>query len=385
MTFASDADARTPDQLRAAGSLKWTAFPDRIGAFVAEADFGTAPAVTAALHDAVSGGRLGYPAPHDIAAMSHAYADFSAAHHGWQVPPEWVRPLPDVFTAFRAAIERFTAPGDAVILPTPAYMPFLTLPGSLGRRAIQVPLVEVDGRREHDLDGIARAFDDGGRLLLLCNPHNPTGRVLDADELRGIASVVEAHGGRVFADEIHAPLVYPGRRHLPYAALDAVTAGHTLTATSASKAWNIPGVKAAQLVLSNDADAALWSTIGEEYEKGASTLGLIAAAAAYTHGRDWLVEAVDYLDGNRRLFADLVAEQLPRARFTPPEGTYLAWLDLREYGIAHPGRFLAEHAGLALTDGSACGTAGTAHMRLTLATPRPVLHTIATRLASALE
>ncbi|GIG26293.1 MalY/PatB family protein [Cellulomonas denverensis] len=385
MTFTTDADLRTPDQLRDGGSLKWTAFPGMIGAFVAEADFGTAPAVTTALHAAVDGGRLGYPAPGDIAATSAAFAGYAEAQYGWRVEAERVRPLPDVFTAFRAAIEQFTSPGAAVILPTPAYMPFLTLPASLGRRAIQVPLVEHDGRLEHDLDAIARAFDDGAELLLLCNPHNPTGRVLDAEELSGIERVVHAHDGRVFADEIHAPLVLPGRAHLPYAALGPVAAGHTLTATSTSKAWNIPGLKAAQLVLSNDADAELWARIGEEYEKSTGTLGLIASAAAYTDGRDWLAEAVDYLDGNRRLFAELVADRLPGVRFTPPEGTYLGWLDFRHTALAdRPAHRLAREAGLRLTEGADCGEIGAGFARITLATPRPVLREIADRIAGVL-
>ena len=379
VTFASDADSRTPDQLRAAGSVKWTMFPDRLGAFVAEADFGTAPAVTAALHRAIDGGRLGYPSPGDAQRMAEAFAGFAEAHHGWSVPVDRVRPLPDVFTAFRAAIELFTAPGDAVIVPTPAYMPFIGLPVTLGRRTVQVPLIEVDGRLEHDLDGIDRAFDDGATLLLLCNPHNPTGRVLDADELTGIATVVDAHGGRVFADEIHAPLVYPDRAHLPYAALGPVAAGQAFTATSTSKAWNIPGLKAAQVILSNDADAERWRAVGEHYEKGASTLGMIGAAAAYTDGREWLAEAVHYLDGNRRLFAELVAERLPGVRFTPPEGTYLGWLDLRDTELS--GR---EIPGLALTDGRACGAAGAGFVRVTLATPRPVLHAIVDHMAAAL-
>ncbi|MEV7972554.1 aminotransferase class I/II-fold pyridoxal phosphate-dependent enzyme [Cellulomonas sp. NPDC089187] len=386
MTFASDADALTTDQLRTAGSLKWTAFPDRIGAWVAEADFGTAPAVTAALHAAVESGRLGYPAPADIRGASSAFVDFAEAHHGWTLPVERVRPLPDVFTAFRAAIEQFTSPGAAVILPTPAYMPFLTLPTSLGRRTVEVPLVEVDGRMTHDLDGIGRAFAEGAELLLLCNPHNPTGRVFDAAELSDLAVVVEAHGGRVFADEIHAPLVYPDRAHLPYAALNPTTAGHTLTATSASKAWNIPGLKASQLILSNDADASCWESVGEEYEKGTSTLGLLGTAAAYTDGRDWLREAVHYLDGNRRLVAELTAERLPGVRFTPPEGTYLGWLDLRDTALGdHPGQQLAELAGVAVTDGAACGAAGAGFARITLATPRPVLREIIDRIAGALN
>jgi cysteine-S-conjugate beta-lyase len=195
---------------------------------------------------------------------------------------------------------------------------------------------------------------------------------------------VERHGGRVFSDEIHAPLVYEGRRHVPYAALGEVPAGHAVTATSASKAWNLPGLKCAQLVLSNDADADLWARAGLHAEHGASTLGVVANTAAYTGGAGWLDDVLAYLDGNRRLLDDLVTEHLPGVRYTPPEGTYLAWLDCRELGLPEPGAFFLEHAGVALTDGSLCGTAGQQFARLTIATPRPVLVQTVEQMGAAL-
>jgi len=381
--FAADADRRTVAGLRAAGGLKWSLFPDRIGAFVAESDLGTAPAVRDVLRAAVEAERFGYLPPADAEAMGAAYAAWSADRYGWAVAPERVRPVGDVLSAFRATVRHLTAPDTPVVLPTPAYMPFLTVPGALGRRVVEVPLVPDGDRLVHDLDALGRALAGGG-LLVLCNPHNPTGRVLDREELLGIARVVDARGGRVFADEIHAPLVYAGRRHVPYASIDPVAAAHAVTATSASKAWNVPGLKCAQVVLTADADAERWRAVGEEYEHGASTPGVLANTAAYTHGGAWLDDALDYLDGNRRLLGDLLADQLPQVRYTPPEGTYLAWLDCRGLGLGdHPGEAFAR-AGVAVTDGPACGRAGAGFARYTLATPRPVLRETVARLAAGL-
>jgi cysteine-S-conjugate beta-lyase len=377
-------DDVTIDELRAGGSLKWSLYPEAIGSFVAEMDFGTAPAVTKALHAAVDAAAFGYLPPGLLQGMSEAYAAWSADRYGWAVPPERVRPLADVLAGLAAAIEHFSRPGSPVILPTPAYMPFLVVPPALGREVLEVPMARDGDRYVYDLDALDAAFRAGGHLLVLCNPHNPIGRVLEPAEMTAVAEVVERHGGRVFSDEIHAPLVYEGHRHVPYAALGEVPAGHAVTATSASKAWNLPGLKCAQLVLSNDADADLWARAGLHAEHGASTLGVVANTAAYTGGAEWLDDVLAYLDGNRRLLAELVAEHLPGVRYTPPEGTYLAWLDFRKLGLPEPGAFFLEHAGVALTDGSLCGAAGEQFARLTIATPRPVLVRTVEQMGAAL-
>ncbi|RBY77703.1 aminotransferase class I/II [Geodermatophilus sp. TF02-6] len=350
-------------------------------------DFGTAPAVTRALHEAVDAGRLGYlPTPAAL-DMARACARWQADRHGWPVPAEWITPLPDVIAGLQAAIEHFTPPGSPVVLPTPAYMPFLLVPGLMGRELVEVPMVDDGGRLTYDLDALDRAFAAaGGRLLVHVNPHNPTGRVFTADEQLALAEVVDRHGIRVFSDEIHAPLVYPGAVHRPYAALSPATAAHTVTATSASKAWNLPGLKAAQFLVSNEADAASWAEKGAFAAHGAATLGVLAATAAYTEGAAWLDDVLAYLDGNRRLLGELLAERLPQVRYTPPEGTYLAWLDCRELGVeGSVGDLLLERAGVALVDGPACGAPGAGHVRLNFATPRPVLRTIVERMAAAVR
>ena len=376
----------TLERLREVGGLKWSKHPDAIGAFVAEMDFGTAPPVAKAMHTVIDEGLLGYLPDRLVARMADAWSAWSRERYRWDVPAERVRPLSDVVSGLQAAIEHFSSPGAPVIVPTPAYMPFLFVPQELGREVIEVPMALDGGRYGYDLDALDAAYEAGADLLVLCNPHNPTGRVLERDELEAVARVVERHGGRVFADEIHAPLVYDGHRHVPYASISDVTAGHTVTATSTSKAWNLPGTKCAQLVLSNDPDLTTWRDVGRRYEHGASTLGVVATVAAYERGGPWLEQVLAHLDEHRRLFGDLLAEHLPEVGYTPPEGTYLAWLDCRRLGLGdHAADFFLEEAGVAVTDGPACGQAGAGFVRFTLATTRPLLEQAVRQMGEALR
>jgi cystathionine beta-lyase len=377
-------DALTEDALRARGGLKWTQYGPAIGAFVAEMDFGTAPAVSRALHDAVDGDRLGYLTTASAADMARACGEWQFRRYGWAVPSERITPLPDVIAGLQAAIEHFTPAGAPVVLPVPAYMPFRRVPGALGRQLIEVPMIEVDGRTGYDLDGIAGALAEGAGLVVHVNPHNPLGRVFTVEEQLALADVVQATGARVFSDEIHAPLVYPGAEHRPYASLSPITARHTVTATSASKAWNMPGLKAAQLILSDASDVAHWAEVGFLFTHGASTPGVLASTAAYDGGGAWLDGVLTYLDGNRRLLGELLAERLPGVRYTAPEGTYLAWLDCRGLGVpGSMGEFFLERAGVALVDGPECGAPGAGHVRLNFATPRDVLVRMVDRMAEA--
>jgi cysteine-S-conjugate beta-lyase len=349
-------------------------------------DFGAAPAVEAALRGVMERREYGYLSDHAAAELREACAGFQLAAHGWVVDPARVWPMADVLKGLEAAIAAFSRPGSPVILPTPAYMPFVGLPGLVGREVIQVPMVTgPDGRLALDLAGIDAAFRAGGHLLVLVNPCNPVGRVYGTEELTAVATVVERHGGRVFADEIHAPLVYPGGRHVPYASLSPVAAGHSVTAVSASKAWNLPGLKCAQLIMTGDADAAAWERSWPLYEHDASTLGAWASVAAYRDGGDWLSDVLGYLNGNRLALTDLLAEHLPGVGYTPPEGTYLAWLDCRGLDLKPTAAdFFLERARVLATDGAACGDAGQGYLRLNFATPRPILAEMVRRMGAAL-
>jgi cystathionine beta-lyase len=386
---APDFAAITPDSLRGAGHLKWTISGlDNLGACAAESDYGLAPAISTALTAAIARGAVGYLPPALESGLREACAAWQQSRYGWHVAPADVQLLPDVIRAYHVAIQHFSRPDSPVIVPVPAFMPFLTIPGLLGRDVLTVHMVRDGGRYTYDLAELDRAFAAGGHLLLLCNPHNPTGRVMQATELLAISDVVERHGGRVFADEVHAPLVYAGHQHHPYAALSKSTASHTLTATSASKAWNLAGLKCAQMILSNDADRDHWQRLGRLATDGTSILGVIAGTAAFRHGRPWLDAVLTYLDGNRHLLAALLAEHLPTADYTPPEGTFLAWVDLRATGLPRAldlEQFFTAQAGVTTVNGAQCGTPGQGFVRLNIATTREILLQMVPRIAHAVR
>lgn len=377
-------DALTAEQLRAAGGIKWTLFPNTIGAFVAESDLGTAPAVTRALHDAIDRGMVGY-LPRAVATeMGKATAEWMLDRFDWRISAGRVHPVGDVIAGLDAAIAHYSRPGSAVIVPTPAYMPFLTAPARHGRAVVEVPMVLDGGRETLNLEAIERELAAGAGLVVLCNPLNPGGRVFERAELEALSEVVDRHGARVFADEVHAPIVFGAARHVPYASVNAAASAHSITTTSASKAWNLPGTKAAQLITTNDADERTWQALGPGASHGASTLGVIANTAAYREGREWLDATIAYYDANRRLLGELLAERLPDVGYRMPEGTYIAWLDVSRLGLGDdPAVTLRERADLAVTNGQACGVVGAGHIRVILATPRPIVEQIVDRLVAA--
>ena len=346
-------------------SRKWSLHSGTIGAWVAEADFGTAPAVSAALRGAIDDGTLGYLSDPLAAEHGRAASEWLRDSYNWQVPAERVHAVSDVLAALTITVRAYAPTGSAVIVPTPAYMPVLTLLPALGHPVIEVP--------EFDLDAIDAAFAAGARTLFLCNPHNPTGSVYSREQLTELSHVVERHGGRVFADEIHAPIRFDDLPHVPYASISDATTAHTITATSTSKAWNVPGLKTAQLIISNEADQRVFQDGGYGGQYGPSTLGVIAAIAAYDEGRDWQRETLDYLADNRALLADLLAAHAPQITWQPNQATYLAWLDLGDAGGADAAKRLRERVGVAVTSGTACGTGFERFVRLTYATPKPIL------------
>lgn len=373
------------DQLRNVLGKKWSTYPDCIGAFVAEMDFPTAPVVRNALSAVVEEGFFGYTPDAYTEEMSLATANWYQRNSSWTIQPKAVKPLPDVLSGLVETIRHFIEPGSKVIVPTPAYMPFLFLPQYFGLEHVEVPSVQVDGRWEMNYDGIEAAFQDGGGLLIICNPWNPIGRVLTTEEMIRVSEIVDRHGGRVFSDEIHAPLTFSGQEHVPYASVSDVAAGHTLTAISASKAFNLPNLKCAQLILSNEADAEVWLKHGLFTEHGASALGILANTVAYNDGQPWLDSILTYLEGNRALLGNLLATHLPEAQFIAPEGTYLAWINFSAYNLPDdPSAFFRDKANVAIVNGSACGEIGKGSIRFNFALSSELLEQAIVQMANVL-
>lgn len=363
--------------------LKWTQYAeDVLPAWVAEMDFGLAPAVSDALHRAVDEGLTGYPFPQAEQATAEAATSFWASDFQWEVDPRWVFPAPDVTEGIRRAIVHLTRAGTPVVLHTPAYVPFFSMVERAGRDIVEVVCGRDDrGGYTLNLAGIDRALDDGAGSVVLCNPWNPTGRVFTGDELGDLLEIVARHDARVIADEIHAPITYTGSRHTPIATLDPERA---VTVLSASKAWNLPGLKCAQVVLTNSRDRDRWASYYTPDKVGVGTFGLIANEAAYSSGREWFAGVRRQLEANRDLLSELVAEHLPRARYHPPEGTYLAWLDLSAYGLENPARFCLEEARVALSGGGPFGTQTGSWIRFNFATDPELIMAMVQRMAAAL-
>lgn len=363
--------------------LKWNYFdPDVLPAWVAEMDYGLAPAISEALHRAVDRGDTGYLYPEAIDGVARSASRFWNDRFGWEVDPLQVSHAPDVVEGLRRVIMHLTTPGAPVILPTPAYFPFFWMIERAGREKVEVRSnCDPEGRWTLDLEGIDRAFAAGAGSVILCNPWNPVGRCLTREEIADVCAIAASHGGRVLADEVHGPLTYPGSEHIPAALIDPET---VVTVTAASKAWNIPGLKAAQVVVSNDRDLAVWSRDFTIEKFGVSTFGLLASAAAYSDGGDWLDGVRDRLDVNRTLFAGLVDELLPGATHHRPEGTYLAWVDLSSYGHPRPGEYLLEHARVGVSEGAEFGAGGEGHIRFNFATEEYIVTEMVERMAKVL-
>lgn len=374
----------TETALRRRGGEKWhAAAPGILPAWVAESDFEVPPAARAALLDVVDRGEFGYVSPLRRDAYRAAVARWYRERHGVGVEPGDVHPVADVIEAYRRTIRDFTDADTPVVVPAPAYPPFFAVAEQEGRRVITVDT--VDGL---DLDLLEATLSERPSLLVICNPHNPLGRVAGLDELRAIASIVDRCGGRVFSDEIHAPLVLDAVRHVPYFSVCSEAASHTITAFAASKAFNLPGLKAAALLTSNLPDRSRWEGLGHLASHGASVMGLAAGAAALEHDRDWLDESIGYLRGNRHRVLEAVAE-IDGARATASQATYLQWIDVADSPamnspqVSSPAVLCAE-GGLLVSDGAAFGGFSSC-IRFNFASPRPLLDAALARLIETLS
>ncbi|QPP09014.1 pyridoxal phosphate-dependent aminotransferase [Streptomyces bathyalis] len=369
------------DELSRRTSAKWRVHPaDVLPMWIAEMDVPLAPPVADALHAAVDAGDTGY-------AMGEPYREaldgFAVRHWGWRVPRERAAIVPDVMAGVVEVLKLITSPGDAVVINSPVYPPFYQFVSHMDRRVVEAPLT-ADGRL--DPETLAAAFRTGAdgagaAAYLLCSPHNPTGTVHTAEELAAATELANASGVRVVADEIHAPLVLPGARHIPYLSVPGTERAFSLI--SASKAWNLAGLKAAMAVAGEESADEL-ARMPEEVSHGPSHLGVIGHVAALRHGDAWLEALLAGLDENRRLLAGLLKEHMPEVGYRSHEGTFLAWLDCRALGLGDdPAAAFLERGRVALIPGPAFGTGGAGYARLNIATSPETLEEAVRRMASA--
>jgi len=373
-------------------SLKWV-YPrkvlkveDAIPMWVADMDFEAPPAVVEAIRRRAAHGIYGYPlVPPSFYA---AAIDWLKRRQGWEIQKAWMAKTPGIVPALNYCVRAFTKPGDGVIIQTPVYHPFYFAVENNGRRVVRNPL-RVDGRRfTMDLEDLERKIDAPGRMLILCSPHNPVGRVWTLDELEALGRIAVARDLLIISDEIHADLIYRGHKHHVLAALSPHLANRTITCIAPSKTFNIPGLSTAAVVSSNPA---LLKKFEDEAERAGFELGqvfgIVGFEAAYTNGADWLDELLPYLEANVDFMERFLEERIPRIRLVRPEGTYLALLDCRGLGRepALLNDFFLKKARVYFSDGTTFGKELEGFVRINFGCPRALLNEALERIELAVK
>ncbi len=377
-------DDITVAQLRERRSAKWTMFPaDVLPAWVAEMDFPLDAGVREALLDSIRHDDAGYA---NGAGVGPAFASFVKARYEWTLDPKGVFVIPDVLVGISELLRTLTNPGDRIVVNSPVYPPFYRVIGEVERTVEDVPLLRAaDGSWSLDLAGLERAFAGGAAAYLLCSPHNPLGKVFDLTTLACIAELAAEHKVLVIADEIHAPLTMAGATFVPFLPIGDYIDCDCIALASASKAWNLPGLKCAVAVAGTERTRKLLAKMRPELPWSAGNLGVVASIAAFTQGSPWLDELLVYLDGNRRLLTDLLARELPGVRYIEPEASYLAWLDCTALDLGpDPVSVFLERGRVALTRGRDFGPDSAPFVRVNMGTSHAILTEVIHRMKNAL-
>ncbi|MDH2415647.1 aminotransferase class I/II-fold pyridoxal phosphate-dependent enzyme [Nocardioides sp. CER19] len=372
------------DVLRRRTSEKWTTHPpDVLPMFVAEMDFPLAPAIKAVLLEAIERGDTGYVNP-QLPAVRESFADFAGERWGWVPDVDRMRTTTDVSVVIVETLRRLAAPGDGVIITPPTYPPFFDLIPEADGVVVEVPLADDGASYALDLDGIDRALADGARGVLLCNPHNPLGLVHSRETLTELSRIVARHDGFVLSDEIHAPLTHAGHEFTPYLTVSEDAREHGIAAHSASKAFNLAGLKCAFFVAGSEPMAAIVDALPAEVSVRTGLLGAMATEAGFSEARDWLAGTLATVEQNLDLLEELLERDLPTVRLRRPQASYLAWLDMSGLGWGDdPAQRALDDARVALSSGLMFGAEGAGHARMNVGcAPETIVEAVA-RLARA--
>ena len=372
------------DQLRQRSSTKWQKYPPEVlPLFVAETDYALAPAITDVLTRAVQLGDTGYTPPEP--GVREAFVEFSRRRFAWEVDPALVFWTGDVMMGVVEILRRVIEPGDRVVVMTPVYPPFFDTVEEAGGVVERVPLARTETGWEIDLLAVEAALAGGARAVLLCNPHNPTGTVHTRESLVALADIAAGFAATVISDEIHGPLAHDGHTFIPFLDASPMAADVGYAVTSASKTYNLAGLKCAVMIAGGPAQARVLRSLPDEVEWRTGLFGALANVAAYSVDSDaWLDSLLSALGENRTLLADLLAEHLPAARFLPPDAGFLAWVDVSAYGWGeNPAPRIRREAKVALHHGPLFGEEGVGHVRINFGCS-PELLTEAVRRVGAL-
>ncbi len=376
------------DTLRRRTGIKWTAYPgDVIPAWIADLDFPVDTAIKEAISAAMAREDFGYAAADAQRKLAEAFSERMQARYQWSPDASLTQSFGDLIQALRAAVATFSNPGDGIVIQTPIYHPFLDIVSELDRVLVDNPLLASPEGYAVDVAGLQQAIDPNTRMLLLCNPHNPTGRVYTRRELEQIASIAITNNLIVVSDEVHADLTFPGHQHIPIASLNPEIARRTITLNSASKGFNIAGLKCAVMHFGH---AELLEQHLEHFHPRLlgppNVLGIEATLAAWRHAEPWLTAVVAQLDENRRFLGEFLEERMPAIDHHQPESSFLAWLDCTELGLSRvPFDFFLEKARVALSDGREFSSYTDNFVRLNFATTPTILSELLERMDGAIR
>ena len=378
------------ETLRSRRGNKWNKYPqDVLPAWVADMDFRIAEPVQRAIEKLiVAEGDYGYGYRFGENGLPAAFVHRMKERHGWETDPELVMNVTGTVQGLFVAVMGLSQPGDGVIIQTPIYPPFLATVEKTGRRLIENPLIDNGERFVIDIAGMRKAADEGAKIILFCNPHNPTGRVFTREELQAVGDLAVERDLTIISDEVHADLIYSGHKHIPIAILSPEVAARTVTLTAASKGFNLAALRCSIVYFgSEELRERLRSVLPDNLIGSTSVVGIDATVAAWYHGQPWLDEVLKTLEGNRDYVADFVKQQMPGVYYRPSEGTYLAWLNCSELGLQDqsPYDFFLNEAKVGLNSGGDFGPLGAQCVRLNFATSREVLEQVLGRMADAIE
>jgi cystathionine beta-lyase len=366
-------------------SIKWQRYGNEvIPLWVADMDFVSPEPIVKALHERVDHRVFGYASPDE--ELISVIRERLKKLYRWDVLAEHIVFVPGVVTGLNLAYQLFADPGDGILVQPPVYSHFITDPVIRSRTLVDPPLIKKGNTYEIDFDTFEKTITSRTRIYVLCNPHNPVGRVFRTDELERLADICTRQNILICADEIHCDLLYPGYQHIPIATLGNKVAERTITFMSPSKTFNLAGLKCSFAIISNPLLREAWVRGSEGLIPHVNIMGLTAALAGFKDGQDWLDQCLSYLRGNRDFLVEYVREKLPSISMTRMEGTYLAWLDCRQSGIrGNPFHFFLKKGKIALNDGAECGKGGEGFVRLNFACPRKTLVDALERMTGALE
>jgi len=373
-------------------SKKWDACESMFGSkdiipmWIADMDFQVPEEAVQAIAARADHGIFGYTGTPD--SYLNAVVSWMERHHHWNIEKEWICHSPGVVTALSLLIDAYTLPGDKIIVQSPVYYPFARVVRTSGRTLLDNPLRRVDGRYTMDLENLKAQLDSSVKMIFLCSPHNPVGRVWSRDELMELAEICLQHNIIMVSDEVHADLLYKGSSHTCFPTLSKEIEQNSILCTGASKTFNLAGLKTSSIIIPNEALRSKFNAVINNYNVGSGNIfGLVATEAVYQYGDAWLANLNEYLQGNLEYMLNFMQKNLPQIPVTRPEGTYLIWMDFSALNMSDQAleEFCLKKAKIAFDPGYEFGTGGSGFMRANIACPRQVLEQALNQLLHAVN